>query len=132
MSADELFQVIEEHGKEGVDYITVHVGVTLKNLEVYRNSPRTTGIVSRGGGLMAAWMLHRGEENPLYARFDDLLDIARTYDMTLSLGDGLRPGSSPTAPTGPRSQSSSPSGSSWKGPEGPGSRPWWKAPGTSP
>ena len=73
MSADELFQVIEEHGKEGVDYITVHVGVTLKNLEVYRNSPRTTGIVSRGGGLMAAWMLHRGEENPLYARFDDLL-----------------------------------------------------------
>mgnify|MGYP003487992513 CR=1 FL=1 len=93
MSADELFQVIEEHGKEGVDYITVHVGVTLKNLEVYRNSPRTTGIVSRGGGLMAAWMLHRGEENPLYARFDDLLDIARTYDMTLSLGDGLRPGS---------------------------------------
>lgn len=93
MSADELFQVIEEHGKEGVDYITVHVGVTLKNLEVYRNAARTTGIVSRGGGLMAAWMLHRGEENPLYARFDDLLDIARTYDMTLSLGDGLRPGS---------------------------------------
>lgn len=93
MSADELFEVIEEHGRQGVDYITVHVGVTLKNLEVYRNSSRTTGIVSRGGGLLAAWMLHRGEENPLYARFDDLLDIARTYDMTLSLGDGLRPGS---------------------------------------
>lgn len=93
MSADELFQVIEEHGQEGVDYITVHAGVTLKNLEAYRHTARTTCIVSRGGGLMAAWMLHRGEENPLFARFDDLLDIARTYDLTLSLGDGLRPGS---------------------------------------
>jgi phosphomethylpyrimidine synthase len=93
LSADELFAVIEEHGKEGVDYVTVHAGVTLKNLEVYRQAQRTTGIVSRGGGLMAAWMLQRGEENPLYARFDDLLDIARTHDMTLSLGDGLRPGS---------------------------------------
>ncbi len=93
MTSDELFQVIEEHGQEGVDYITVHVGVTRKSLEAYRQTERTTGIVSRGGGLMAAWMLHRGEENPLYERFDDLLEIARTYDMTLSLGDGLRPGS---------------------------------------
>ncbi len=93
MSADELLEVIEAHGQQGVDYITVHAGVTQKALERYRNAPRTTGIVSRGGGLLAAWMLERGEENPLYARFDDLLDIARTYDMTLSLGDGLRPGS---------------------------------------
>lgn len=93
MSADELLGVIEAHGRQGVDYITVHAGVTLKTLQRYRNTPRTTGIVSRGGGLLAAWMLERGEENPLYARFDDLLDIARTYDMTLSLGDGLRPGS---------------------------------------
>jgi len=93
MSADELLGVIEAHGRQGVDYITVHAGVTLKALERYRNASRTTGIVSRGGGLLAAWMLERGEENPLYARFDDLLDIARTYDMTLSLGDGLRPGS---------------------------------------
>ncbi len=93
MSADELLEVIEAHGRQGVDYITVHAGVTLKALERYRNASRTTGIVSRGGGLLAAWMLERGEENPLYARFDDLLDIARTYDMTLSLGDGLRPGS---------------------------------------
>ena len=93
MSADELFETIEAHGKAGVDYITVHAGVTLATLERYRHAERVTGIVSRGGGLMAAWMLQNAQENPLYARFDDLLEIARTYDMTLSLGDGLRPGS---------------------------------------
>lgn len=93
MSADDLFQVVEEHGKAGVDYITVHAGVTLESLRRYQNIHRTTGIVSRGGGLLAAWMLQRGEENPLWERFDDLLEIARAYDMTLSLGDGLRPGS---------------------------------------
>ncbi len=93
MTADEMFQVIEEHGRQGVDYITVHAGVTLETLRRYRQSERVTGIVSRGGGLMAAWMLKNGRENPLWERFDDLLEIAREYDMTLSLGDGLRPGS---------------------------------------
>lgn len=93
MTADDLFEVIEEHGKQGVDYITVHVGVTWESLRRYKNTDRITGIVSRGGGLLAAWMLHNEQENPLYEHYDRLLEIAREYDMTLSLGDGLRPGS---------------------------------------
>ena len=93
MTADDLFEVIEEHGKQGVDYITVHVGVTWESLRRYQNTDRVTGIVSRGGGLLAAWMLHNEKENPLYEHYDRLLEIAREYDMTLSLGDGLRPGS---------------------------------------
>lgn len=93
MTEDDLFETIERHGRQGVDYITVHCGVTLSALERYRNTKRVTGIVSRGGGLMAAWMLHNHKENPLYTHFDRLLEIAREYDMTLSLGDGMRPGS---------------------------------------
>ncbi len=93
MTEDDLFEVIEEHGKQGVDYITVHVGVTWESLRRYQNTDRVTGIVSRGGGLLAAWMLHNEKENPLYEHYDRLLEIAREYDMTLSLGDGLRPGS---------------------------------------
>ncbi|PKM76608.1 MAG: phosphomethylpyrimidine synthase [Firmicutes bacterium HGW-Firmicutes-15] len=92
MEADELFQVIEEHAAEGVDFVTVHCGVTRNIVEKMKKRPRLLGIVSRGGAMMAGWMLHRGEENPLYAQFDRLLDICKTYDVTLSLGDGLRPG----------------------------------------
>jgi phosphomethylpyrimidine synthase len=93
MTVDDLFEVIEEHGKRGVDFITVHCGVTMESLRRYKETNRVTGIVSRGGGLMAAWMIHNEAENPLYQYFDRLLEIAREYDMTLSLGDGLRPGS---------------------------------------
>ncbi len=93
MTADDIFEVIEEHGKQGVDYITVHCGVTLETLRRYQNENRTTGIVSRGGGLIAAWMLKNKEENPLYKYYNRLLEIAHEYDITLSLGDGLRPGS---------------------------------------
>ncbi len=93
MTPDDLFEVIEEHGKQGVDYITVHCGITLEALRRYQNEERVTGIVSRGGGLLAAWMLKNKEENPLYKYYDRLLEIAREYDMTLSLGDSLRPGS---------------------------------------
>jgi len=92
MTADDLFETIERHGKDGVDFITVHCGVTRHALERYMRAGRVTGIVSRGGGLIAAWMLHHEAENPLYQHFDRLLEIAREYDMTLSLGDGLRPG----------------------------------------
>ncbi|MGI6488644.1 MAG: phosphomethylpyrimidine synthase ThiC [Syntrophomonadaceae bacterium] len=92
MTADELFQVISEHAAEGVDFVTVHCGVTRSIVEKLRTSPRLLGIVSRGGSIMAGWMLHRGEENPLYAQFDRLLEICKKYDVTLSLGDGLRPG----------------------------------------
>ncbi|MEO0275822.1 MAG: phosphomethylpyrimidine synthase ThiC [candidate division WOR-3 bacterium] len=93
MTPSLLFEVIEEHGKSGVDFITVHVGITLESLKRLKNQKRITGIVSRGGGLLAVWMMHNKKENPLYEKFDELLDIAREYDMTLSLGDGLRPGS---------------------------------------
>jgi len=92
MDPDLLFQVIEKHAAEGVDFITVHCGVTRSIVEKMKTQPRLLGIVSRGGAMSAGWMLHRGEENPLYARFDHLLDICRTHDVTLSLGDGLRPG----------------------------------------
>lgn len=92
MEADELFQVISEHAAEGVDFITVHCGVTRHIVERLKAQPRLLGIVSRGGAMMAGWMLYRGEENPLYAQFDRLLAICKTYDVTLSLGDGLRPG----------------------------------------
>ncbi|AWR86185.1 phosphomethylpyrimidine synthase ThiC [Meiothermus taiwanensis] len=104
MTPDELLTVIEEHGRSGVDYITIHAGVTQESLRRYRNSSRVTGIVSRGGGLLAAWMLRNERENPLWERFDDVLEIARTYDMTLSLGDGLRPGSLADATDRPQIQ----------------------------
>lgn len=91
-TADDWFDVIEEHGREGVDFITVHVGVTRDNVKKLREEGRELDIVSRGGSLTAHWMDERGEENPLFAQYDRLIEIARKYDMTLSLGDGLRPG----------------------------------------
>lgn len=92
MEADELFQVIEEHAEEGVDFVTVHCGVTRNIVEKMKTQPRLLGIVSRGGAMMAGWMLHRQEENPLYAQYDRLLKICKKHDVTLSLGDGCRPG----------------------------------------
>jgi phosphomethylpyrimidine synthase len=92
MSADELFSVIEEQAEEGVDFMTVHAGLTLKAIERLKNQGRVADIVSRGGAFHVAWMLHNQKENPLYADFDRLLKIARKHDVTLSLGDGLRPG----------------------------------------
>jgi len=90
LSADDLLGVIERQAQQGVDYMTVHVGVLLEMMP--RITGRLTKIVSRGGALMAQWMLHHGRQNPLFERFDDLLAICRRYDVTLSLGDGLRPG----------------------------------------
>ncbi len=92
MSADEIFRTIEEHGKEGVDFVTVHCGVTLKGIEILRKDGRLLDVVSRGGVFLIEWMVYNEKENPLYENFDRLLDIARRYDLTLSLGDGLRPG----------------------------------------
>ncbi|MGQ9556519.1 MAG: phosphomethylpyrimidine synthase ThiC [Desulfurispora sp.] len=92
MSEDELFAVIEEHARSGVDFITVHCGVTSQVIRTLKEQGRVTDIVSRGGSFMAAWVLHHGRENPLYSQFDRLLEICRQYDVTLSLGDGLRPG----------------------------------------
>ena len=92
MTVDDLFQVIQEHGEDGVDFITVHCGVTRYALERLKRQGRTMGIVSRGGSFLARWILKNNLENPLYEHFDRLLEIAKQFDMTLSLGDGLRPG----------------------------------------
>ncbi|GAV26443.1 phosphomethylpyrimidine synthase [Carboxydothermus islandicus] len=88
-----LFDVIERQAADGVDFMTVHVGVNREILKVLDRFPRVTEVVSRGGSLTIAWMEKNGRENPLYEQFDRLLDICRKYDVTLSLGDGLRPGS---------------------------------------
>jgi phosphomethylpyrimidine synthase len=93
MTEEDLFAAIESQAAEGVDFMTVHAGLTLKAIERLKRQGRVADIVSRGGAFHLAWMLHRGRENPFYARYDRLLEIARHYDVTLSLGDGLRPGS---------------------------------------
>ncbi len=92
LSKDKLFSDIEKHCKDGVDFITVHCGVTKFVVEQLKEQKRITDIVSRGGAMLAAWVEGNNQENPLYEFYDDLLDIAKTYDTTLSLGDGLRPG----------------------------------------
>lgn len=93
LTADALFEDIERQARLGVDFITVHCGITKKTLAVLDGCDRLMGIVSRGGSLMAEWMQIHDSENPLYEHYDRLLEIAREYDVTLSLGDGLRPGS---------------------------------------
>ncbi|MFN3479938.1 MAG: phosphomethylpyrimidine synthase ThiC, partial [Thermodesulfovibrionales bacterium] len=92
MTVDDLFDVIEGQAKEGVDFITVHSGLTRKAIERLREEGRILDIVSRGGAFLLEWMIYNDRENPLYENFDRLLEIAKRYDMTLSLGDGLRPG----------------------------------------
>jgi phosphomethylpyrimidine synthase len=92
MTAEDIFQVIDAQAQEGVDFMTVHVGLTSKAIEHLKNQGRVADVVSRGGAFHLAWILHHQKENPLYQHFDRLLDIARRYDITLSLGDGLRPG----------------------------------------
>ncbi|HUN54836.1 MAG TPA: phosphomethylpyrimidine synthase ThiC [Smithella sp.] len=92
MTADDIFAVIEENGKDGVDFITVHCGVTRQSVAALKSQKRILGIVSRGGSMTANWMDCNKKENPLYEEYDRLLEIAHRYDMVLSLGDGLRPG----------------------------------------
>jgi phosphomethylpyrimidine synthase len=93
MTVDEIFGAIEEQCRDGVDFITVHCGVTQSAITRLKNQGRVADIVSRGGAFLTGWMLHNELENPLYEQYDRLLEIAREYDVTLSLGDGLRPGS---------------------------------------
>ncbi len=92
---DQLFEVIEEQAEQGVDYMTLHIGVTRESIRraSANDHERVTGIVSRGGSIHAAWIRMHGLENPLYEQFDRLCAILRTHDVTISLGDGLRPGS---------------------------------------
>jgi phosphomethylpyrimidine synthase len=85
-----LLDMVEHQAKQGVDYMTIHAGVLMEHVPLTRN--RITGIVSRGGSLIAAWMVAHHEQNPWYTHFDELCEIMRAYDVTFSLGDGLRPG----------------------------------------
>jgi phosphomethylpyrimidine synthase len=93
MTADDLFAVIEENARDGVDFITVHCGVTQSAFERLKQQGRVADVVSRGGAFLIGWMFYNEQENPLYEQFDRLLEIAKEYDVTLSLGDGMRPGS---------------------------------------
>jgi phosphomethylpyrimidine synthase len=93
MTADELFATIEDQCKDGVDFITVHCGVTRSALSRLKQQGRVADVVSRGGAFLLGWILHNDMENPLFEQYDRLLDIALKYDVTLSLGDGMRPGS---------------------------------------
>jgi phosphomethylpyrimidine synthase len=92
MTPDAIFNVIEKHAEEGVDFVTVHCGLTTKAVERLRDEGRVLDIVSRGGSFLLDWMVYNDMENPLYEHYDRLLEIAKKYDLTLSLGDALRPG----------------------------------------
>jgi len=89
----DALEVLEDQAKAGVDFFTIHAGVTRKTVAQLKKSKRLLGIVSRGGAMLANWMQYHKKENPFLEYFDRILDIAATYDVTLSLGDGLRPGS---------------------------------------
>lgn len=93
ISAADFLKVIEAHAKEGVDFMTIHAGLNRRAVECFRREKRLTNIVSRGGSLLFAWMETTGNENPFYEHYDQVLDILREYDVTISLGDALRPGS---------------------------------------
>ncbi|MFC1950904.1 phosphomethylpyrimidine synthase ThiC [Chloroflexota bacterium] len=92
MTADDLFAAIEAHARDGVDFMTVHCGVTRSVIDKLRAEGRVVDVVSRGGAFLVGWILHNQQENPLYEQYDRLLELALKYDFTLSLGDGLRPG----------------------------------------
>lgn len=92
MTADDMFNAVRRHAAQGVDFVTVHCGINQNTVDKLMASNRITGVVSRGGSFTVAWMRHNGSENPFYKEFDYLLEIAREYDVTLSLGDGMRPG----------------------------------------
>ena len=87
---DTILKTVEKQARQGVDFFTIHAGLLREHLDML--SSRVMGIVSRGGALMAQWMMHHGKQNPMYELFDDLCDIMREYDVCFSLGDGLRPG----------------------------------------
>jgi phosphomethylpyrimidine synthase len=92
MTDDDIFRAIERHVSDGIDFITVHCGTTLEVLKRLRSQGRVADVVSRGGAFLIEWMIYNDQENPLFEQFDRLLEIAKEYDATLSLGDGLRPG----------------------------------------
>ena len=92
ITAQEFLEVVEAHAKEGVDFMTIHAGINKRSVEAFKRDGRMMNIVSRGGSLLFAWMEMTGNENPFFEYYDDVLDILRKYDVTISLGDALRPG----------------------------------------
>jgi phosphomethylpyrimidine synthase len=90
LSEEDILHIIEKQAQQGVDYMTIHAGILIQHLPLVRN--RLTGIVSRGGGILARWMLVHHKQNPLYTRFRDIIEIFKKYDVSFSLGDALRPG----------------------------------------
>ncbi|MBW9222079.1 phosphomethylpyrimidine synthase [Methanothermococcus sp. SCGC AD-155-C09] len=92
MDEDIIFNTIEKQAKEGVDFMTLHCGITRSTVDSLKKEDRIMGIVSRGGSFLAAYIVHHNRENPLYSQFDYLLEILKEHDVTLSLGDGMRPG----------------------------------------
>ena len=93
LTAKEFLDVVEKHGQDGVDFVTIHAGLNREAVETVKRNKRLTNVVSRGGSLLFAWMELNNAENPFFEYYDDLLDICAKYDITLSLGDALRPGS---------------------------------------
>lgn len=93
MTSDDMFNIVRKHAADGVDFVTIHAGVNLETLEKIKKGNRITEVVSRGGSFTFAWMLHNEENNPYYKEYDYLLEIAHEYDIAISLGDGMRPGS---------------------------------------
>ena len=92
MTADDLLHTIEQQAKDGADFMTIHCGITMEAINRLKRQGRRMDVVSRGGSFITGWMLHNEKENPLFERYDDILDICEKYDVTISLGDGLRPG----------------------------------------
>ncbi|MHB0914133.1 MAG: phosphomethylpyrimidine synthase ThiC [Thermoleophilia bacterium] len=92
MSLDEMFAVVERHAADGADFMTIHAGLTMAGINELQQQGRLMDVVSRGGASMIAWMLHHDRENPFYEHYDDLLDILARWDVTISIGDGMRPG----------------------------------------
>lgn len=92
ITAEDFLKVVRAHAEEGVDFMTIHAGINKRAVEAFMRDKRKMNIVSRGGSLLFAWMMMTGKENPFYEYYDDVLDILREYDVTISLGDALRPG----------------------------------------
>jgi len=92
ITAKDFLKVVEAHAKEGVDFVTIHAGINRRTVEAFMREKRRMNIVSRGGSLLFAWMMMTGNENPFYEYYDEVLEILREYDVTISLGDALRPG----------------------------------------
>jgi phosphomethylpyrimidine synthase len=92
MTSDDMFKAVRTHAKDGIDFVTIHAGVNLNALERLKRSGRILDVVSRGGAFLIAWMIHNEAENPFYKEYTYLLELAKEYELTLSLGDGMRPG----------------------------------------